>query len=72
MLKLYTASWCKSCTALKQVLDNNEIEYIKVDIDLEPDEPRNLNIKAIPTLYNTNTEERRIGLLTLEQIKDFM
>lgn len=54
-LKLYTASWCQACIALKNALNAEKIPYdlISLDTDMGLDEACKNHIKSIPAIiYN--------------------
>lgn len=48
------------------MLKNNNIEYKEVDIDLNPDQARELGIRGIPTLVFN--DKRLVGNVTKDQV----
>jgi thioredoxin 1 len=55
-LFIFSASWCKPCKALKIILRDIEpqykdiVEFKYVDIEENPDEADEYNVRSIPTL----------------------
>lgn len=71
MLIVFTASWCKPCTELKQWLEDKDIQVTIVDIDDQPELAKEEGIKVLPTLVDYS------GLLSVqylgrETIKPFL
>lgn len=54
-LTMFTTSWCGYCHRLKSLLDRAGIEYVVVDIELQPEgaalvERANAGNRTVPTL----------------------
>lgn len=54
-LTMYTTAWCGFCHRLRSALDNENIEYDVVDIDVDPDGAEivmshNNGNRTVPTL----------------------
>ena len=78
-LSLFTASWCASCSTVKQSLnsictEDLEIEVLDVDT-LGMQALSKVGIKGIPSLilYDNQGNElkRKSGALTKKQLEDF-
>jgi glutaredoxin len=55
MIKVYSRKACHLCQRLKQILDNKQIQYITVDLDLQPDEAtklREMGIRELPQMWD--------------------
>lgn len=72
MIKLYSADWCGPCKQLKALLESQDIEYTRIDIDKDPESARLEGIRGIPTLIREDTGQRLIGSITAEQLRVFM
>jgi len=56
-LTIYTRPGCQYCTAAKQYLDQNGINYVEVDITLNEDKAdwlRTQGFKTLPVIYACN------------------
>lgn len=70
-MKVFTASWCQPCKAYKKMLDSNNIKYKAIDIDEDPETPRTLGIRGVPTtIFDDGTI--KVGALTLNQVKEYV
>ncbi len=69
MIKVYSASWCSPCKALKEMLKGNNVEYEEVDIEKDPEICRSLGIRGVPTIINTANDKRLVGAVTFEQLE---
>jgi mycoredoxin len=53
-VQVYTAAWCRDCRATKQFLDSHGIQYLEVNVDLDPaaseELVRHVGKRAIPQL----------------------
>lgn len=53
-MQVYTAAWCRDCRATKQFLDSHGIQYLEVNVDLDPaaseELVRHVGKRAIPQL----------------------
>lgn len=72
MIELYTADWCMACKGLKQRLKQLDVEVVEVNIDKETDKARELGVRGIPLLFNTETQEKLLGNVSVDQIKKFI
>lgn len=68
MLYVYGTDWCPACHLQQVVLTDMNIPFIFIDIDKNPLP----GIDSIPVLYNTDTHERHVGMLTGQELKDFI
>jgi thioredoxin 1 len=52
----FTAQWCVPCQKSQPIIDkfinDNKIEYQKIDIDIFPEKAKEYNIMGIPTLIS--------------------
>lgn len=48
----YTASWCQPCKILGPIMEslNGQINYLKVDVDSNPDLVIQHKVRSVPTL----------------------
>lgn len=67
-MRLFTASWCKPCTELKEWLAENGIDVPIVDIDEEFEEAQRVGIKKVPTLALDNN----VIIVGNENIRPFL
>ena len=72
MLEVYSADWCNPCQTLKKLLDKENIKYKAINIDEEPELANHNGIRGIPTLINSETNQRLVGAVTLEQVKSIV
>ena len=77
--KIYkiSASWCVQCKQLERELSNwDGVEIIEIDADENEEICEKYNIRGIPTLIfldeNNNELGRIVGMITKEQIQDFI
>lgn len=79
-LSLFTASWCASCSTVKQTLntiptEGLEIEVLDVDT-IGMQQLSKVKVHGIPTLilYDNQGNElkRKTGALTKKQLEDFL
>ncbi len=75
----FWAPWCMPCRKLSPTIDeikkqySNDIEVLKVNIDLDQSLCLEYNINSVPTLLllkEGNVEDVIIGLVTKEKIED--
>ena len=76
LLKFYS-NFCNPCKVLERIMDVNNIPHDNIDIEEETnaDIVSKYNIKTVPTLIlieEDGTEvNRRVGMMNLQQLKDF-
>ena len=77
----YWAEWCGPCKMIAPILDEIAEEYgdrikvAKMDIDSNPNTPRQYNIRGIPTLMifrDGKVQAMKVGALTKGQLKAFV
>jgi len=79
ILKKFWAPWCKPCLTLSPILESslknfNNIIFESVNIDLDPNQAFDLDIKSIPTLVfikDGKPIDRLIGVHSKEEIEEF-
>ena len=80
VLVKFGAKWCAPCRALAPVLDSvlkkfNNIEFKNIDIDLDPTQAAEMNVRSIPTLIlfkDGKPAGRLVGNHSSEEIEDFL
>jgi len=73
----FQASWCGPCKALSQTFKSVTVPYTftEVDIDEDPILAAKFNIRSVPTiiiLEDGNEVARKVGNMTVEQLKEFI
>ncbi len=76
----FFATWCGPCKMLTPVLEEVEVDYpdvefVKVDVDEEPDLARRYGISVIPTLFvikNGETTATTKGYLNADELRAFI
>jgi len=76
----FFTTWCRPCNLLAPVLeelseDHEDINFVKVDIEAEPELSSDYGITSIPTLviFNDGKEiDRKTGLLSKTALKDWL
>jgi thioredoxin 1 len=75
----FNATWCGPCRMLKPILDefseNTKVKVLSVDVDQNENLAREYNIYSIPCLiiFENGVEvKRNIGLLSIDDLKDFV
>lgn len=68
---LFTADWCKPCTALKPIIETVEKEYpslmfVSVDVDAHPNLATKHAVRGVPTLLFLDSQQT-IGRITGSQ-----
>lgn len=77
----FTASWCGPCKMFKNVISaflnqhNDDLEFIKIDVDQHPNLAVDYSINSVPTLLffkNKILIDRRSGILSLDALKQII
>lgn len=68
----FYADWCGPCKRLMTILEEiNEIDILKVNVDMFPDIAKRYGIMSIPTLIlfeNSSEVKKEIGFKTKDEI----
>lgn len=74
----FWAEWCMPCKMLAPTFEElsneyiDKVEFVKMDIDTNPETPTKYNVRSIPTLIifsNGKPVEQLIGVLPKSEIK---
>jgi len=72
----FTADWCQSCKKMLPTIDiliseNPDIDYIKIDIDAEPEIAKEYNVSSVPTFIATSNMHviRKSGAMPLPELR---
>jgi len=78
----FTAEWCAPCKKIKPIVEsfienNTHIKYMQVDIDHDLDFAKQFGILSVPTLLfvdeeNNVAKKRHVGLITIDQLKEYI
>lgn len=75
----FNATWCGPCRMLKPILEEYSesatVKVCSIDVDQNEELARNYNIYSIPCLIlleNGVEVKRNVGLVSLEDIKEFV
>ena len=77
----FWAEWCGPCRALTPILEElveshgDKIKIVKLNIDQNPETPKNYGVMSIPTLIlfkNGSVEATNVGLLSKSQLAAFV
>jgi thioredoxin 1 len=76
----FTADWCQPCKKIKPVIDsyilqNPDVQYIRVDVDEDPDTTTEHGVRSIPTLIVLTDREisnRHNGVITYTQLEELI
>lgn len=79
VLIMFKTPWCKPCKTMETVLSDvliefNNIKFININVDEEPDMAREYHVRTVPTLIleDGNKVERLIGSANIKQVKSFL
>jgi thioredoxin 1 len=72
----FSASWCSPCKTLGPIMESlsGQINYQKIDVDTNPDMSIKYKIRNIPALVlleNGEVKDRKVGVLSKDQILNF-
>lgn len=72
----FSAAWCGPCKTLGPIMESasGQVNYQKVDVDSNPELSAKYGVRNIPTLVLLNNGievNRKVGVLTKEQILNF-
>ena len=76
----FYADWCGPCRMLSPIIEeiakeNDEYEFVKVNVDDCPDVSRKYGIMSIPTLivFENGVEKKKtLGFHSLDEVKGFL
>ena len=76
----FYADWCGPCRMLSPIIEeiakeNDEYEFVKVNVDDCPDVSRKYGIMSIPTLIvfeNEVEKKKTLGFHSLDEVKEFL
>ena len=73
----FTATWCKPCQALKEILDRIEtdIPIEVIDIDENMELATEYGIRSVPTMVmveDGNVIKKMVGVQTIQEVEAFI
>jgi thioredoxin 1 len=71
----FTASWCQPCKRMEPIIeqflvDNPDIKYTKVDVDVNGDIVAKNHVQSVPTFIVPETGKNHRGVATAAQLKE--
>ena len=71
----FYADWCGPCKMLGKVLEELDIDVIKVNVDKEEELAKEYKVMSIPNIYffkNGEIEEHLMGFHSKEELEDII
>lgn len=77
----FWAPWCGPCKMLGPIFEevakdyDGKVEFIKIDVDENPDVAAQFNVMSIPSLFIVKGDEildQTMGAMTKDQLKEFV
>lgn len=76
----FYADWCGPCRMLSPIIEeiakeNDEYEFVKVNVDDCPEVSRKYGVMSIPTLIvfeNGEEKKKTLGFHSLDEVKEFL
>ncbi len=72
----FSAAWCGPCKTLGPIMESlsGQINYQKIDVDKDQDQSIKYGVRNIPALIlieNGEVKDKRVGVLSKDQILNF-
>ena len=72
----FSAEWCQPCKMLKPIVEKAsaqlpDVEFVSIDVDLEPDLATKMKVRAVPTMVFLKDDvvvKELVGLTTLDNL----